>query len=104
MHKGGRLEMFSAFDRQDVKNIGTWKLVRKMETGQQNLAKHTVRERYVVFSSIILKQLVAKDHGKIHMLLRGIYNILSADLSTFKFAAKYLCFQQTFFWPADDRN
>ncbi len=53
--------MFSAFDRQDVKNIGTWK-VRNMETGQQNLAKHTGK-----LDRIILKQLVAKDYCKIHM-------------------------------------
>jgi hypothetical protein len=52
MHKGGRIEMFSAFDRQGVKNIGTWK-VRNMETGQHNFAKHTGK-----LDRIILKQLV----------------------------------------------
>ncbi len=46
MHKRGRIEMFSAFDRQDVKNIGTWKVCNMETGGQQNLAKHTGKLQY----------------------------------------------------------
>ncbi len=73
--------MFSAFDRQDVKNIGKWK-VRKMETGLQNLAKHTGK-----LERKILKHLVAKDHCKILHYIR-VY----VGFTVYCFVCKPFCF------------